>query len=98
MIVMSSRPISATAAYLIETSRLRRRYDSEARVRADTSALSIPVTLILRWDDCPTRPVKLKAQDQRLYVFSKARKCLTTSPISQLQITTEKILTEKLSN
>ncbi|CAH0731257.1 unnamed protein product, partial [Brenthis ino] len=48
---MSSRSIPATAANLIETSQLRRRYYS-AQVYAQTQrALSIPVTLILRWDD-----------------------------------------------
>ncbi|CAH0714111.1 unnamed protein product, partial [Brenthis ino] len=61
------------AANLIETSQLRRRYYS-AQVYAQTQcALSIPVTLILRWDDCSTRPVRVKAQDRRLYVLSEAR-------------------------
>ncbi|CAH0721368.1 unnamed protein product, partial [Brenthis ino] len=48
---MFSWPIPATAANLIETSQLRRRYYI-AQVYAQTQrALSIPVTLILRWDD-----------------------------------------------
>ncbi|CAH0720621.1 unnamed protein product, partial [Brenthis ino] len=67
---MSFRPISA--ANLIETSYLRRRY-YRAQVYAQTQcALSIPVTLILRWDDCSTRPVRVKAQDRRLYVLCEA--------------------------
>ncbi|CAH0724434.1 unnamed protein product, partial [Brenthis ino] len=71
--MMFSRPIPATAANLIETSQLRRRYYS-AQVYAQTQrALSIPVTLILRWDDHSTRPVKVKAQDRRLYVLSEGR-------------------------
>ncbi|CAH0721755.1 unnamed protein product, partial [Brenthis ino] len=58
---MFSRPIPATAANLIETNQLRRRYYS-AQVYAQTQrALSIPVTLILRWDDHSTRPVRVKA-------------------------------------
>ncbi|CAH0726191.1 unnamed protein product, partial [Brenthis ino] len=49
-------PIPATAANLIETNQLRRRFCS-AQVYAQTQrALSIPVTLIFRWDDCSTRP------------------------------------------
>ncbi|CAH0721143.1 unnamed protein product, partial [Brenthis ino] len=51
--MMFSWPIPATAANLIETSQLRRRYYS-------ASALSIPVTLILRWDDYSTRPVRVR--------------------------------------
>ncbi|CAH0731713.1 unnamed protein product, partial [Brenthis ino] len=44
------------------------------RVYAQTQrALSIPVTLILWWDDHSTRPVRVKAQDRRLYVLSEAR-------------------------
>ncbi|CAH0714777.1 unnamed protein product, partial [Brenthis ino] len=44
------------------------------RVYAQTQrALSIPVTLMFRWDDCSTRPVRVKAQDRRLYVLSEAR-------------------------
>ncbi|CAH0731205.1 unnamed protein product, partial [Brenthis ino] len=70
--MMFSRPIPATVANLIETSQMRRRY-SAARARADTSALSIPVILILRWDDCSTRPVRVAAQDRRLYVLSETR-------------------------
>ncbi|CAH0722035.1 unnamed protein product, partial [Brenthis ino] len=67
----SSRLIPATTASLIETSQLRRRYYS-AQVYAQTQrALSIPVTLIIRWDDCSTRPVRVKAQDRRLYVLSE---------------------------
>ncbi|CAH0713401.1 unnamed protein product, partial [Brenthis ino] len=70
---MPSRLIPATAVNLIETSQLRRRYYS-AQVYAQTHrALSIPVTLILRWDDHSTRPVIVKAQDRRLYVLSDAR-------------------------
>ncbi|CAH0727729.1 unnamed protein product, partial [Brenthis ino] len=66
---MFSWPIPATAANLIETSQLRSRYYS-AQVYAQTQrALSIPVTLILRWDDYSTRP----AQDLQLYVLSEAR-------------------------
>ncbi|CAH0730726.1 unnamed protein product, partial [Brenthis ino] len=58
---MTSRPIPATAANLIETSQLRRRYYS-AQVYAQTQrALSIPVTLILRRDDHSTRPVSVGA-------------------------------------
>ncbi|CAH0712800.1 unnamed protein product, partial [Brenthis ino] len=63
---MTSRQTSTS---LIETRHLRVRYYSAARVRADTSALSIPVTLILRWDGYSTRPVRVKAQDRRLYVL-----------------------------
>ncbi|CAH0730073.1 unnamed protein product, partial [Brenthis ino] len=48
---MTSRWTLASAVNLIVTSHLRRRYYSAARVRADTSALSIPVTLILWRDD-----------------------------------------------
>ncbi|CAH0714830.1 unnamed protein product, partial [Brenthis ino] len=70
---MSSQPIPATAANLIETSQLRRRYYS-GQVYAQTQrALCISVTLILRWDDHSTRPVIIKAQDQRLYVLSEER-------------------------
>ncbi|CAH0729035.1 unnamed protein product, partial [Brenthis ino] len=70
-IIMSSRLIPATAANLIETSQLRRRYYS-AQVYAQTQrALSIPVTLILRWDDHSTRPVRVKAQDPGVYVLSE---------------------------
>ncbi|CAH0714822.1 unnamed protein product, partial [Brenthis ino] len=70
---MFSRPIPATAANLIETSQLRRRYYS-GQVYAQTQrALSIPVTLILWWDDHSTRPVRVKAQCRRLYVLSEAR-------------------------
>ncbi|CAH0715946.1 unnamed protein product, partial [Brenthis ino] len=70
---MISGPTSATVASLIETSHLCRRYYS-AQVYAQTQrALSIPATLILRWDDYSTRPVRVKAQDRRLYVRSKAR-------------------------
>ncbi|CAH0714805.1 unnamed protein product, partial [Brenthis ino] len=66
-------PIPATAANLNEISQLRRRYYS-AQVYAQTQrALSIPITLILRWDDHSTRPVRVKAQDRRLYVLSEAR-------------------------
>ncbi|CAH0731985.1 unnamed protein product, partial [Brenthis ino] len=66
-------PIPATAANLNEISQLRRRYYS-AQVHAQTQrALSIPITLILRWDDHSTRPVRVKAQDRRLYVLSEAR-------------------------
>ncbi|CAH0715914.1 unnamed protein product, partial [Brenthis ino] len=44
------------------------------RVYAQTQrALSIPVTLILRWDDCSKRPVTVKARDRRLIVLSEAR-------------------------
>ncbi|CAH0722067.1 unnamed protein product, partial [Brenthis ino] len=69
----STQPIPATAANLIETSQLRRRYYS-AQVYAQTQrALSIPITLILRWDDHSIRPVRVKAQDRRLYVLSEAR-------------------------
>ncbi|CAH0715700.1 unnamed protein product, partial [Brenthis ino] len=71
---MFSWPIPATAANLIETSQLRRRYYYSAQVYAQTQrALSIPITLILRWDDHSTRPVRVKAQDRRLYVLSEAR-------------------------
>ncbi|CAH0720085.1 unnamed protein product, partial [Brenthis ino] len=71
---MFSWPIPATAANLIETRQLRRRYYTLVHsVRADTSALSIPVTLILRWDDYSTLPVRVEAQDRRLYVLSEAR-------------------------
>ncbi|CAH0712823.1 unnamed protein product, partial [Brenthis ino] len=56
---MISIPIPATAANLIKTNQLRRRYYS-AQVYAQTQrTLSIPVTLILRWDDSSTRPVKV---------------------------------------
>ncbi|CAH0718547.1 unnamed protein product, partial [Brenthis ino] len=72
VMMMFSRPIPATAANLIETSQLRRIYS--AQVYAQTQrALSIPVTLILRWDNYSTRPVRVKAQDRRLYVLSEAR-------------------------
>ncbi|CAH0722054.1 unnamed protein product, partial [Brenthis ino] len=71
---MTYRPVSATAANLIENSHLRRRYYS-AQVYAQTQrALSIPVTLILQWDEFSTRPVRVKAQDRRLYVLSEARR------------------------
>ncbi|CAH0730489.1 unnamed protein product, partial [Brenthis ino] len=73
--MMFSWPIPATAANLIETSQLRRRYYS-AQVYAQTQrALSacIPVTLIFRWDGYSTRPVRVKAQDRRFYVLSEAR-------------------------
>ncbi|CAH0718790.1 unnamed protein product, partial [Brenthis ino] len=70
---MISRPISATAANLIEASQLHRRYYS-ARVYAQTQrALSIPITLILRFDDSSTRPARVKAQVRRHYVLSEAR-------------------------
>ncbi|CAH0714683.1 unnamed protein product, partial [Brenthis ino] len=60
--------IPATAANLIETSQLRRRYYS-AQVYAQTQrALSIPVTLILQWDDHSTRPVRVKAQESKTKV------------------------------
>ncbi|CAH0718994.1 unnamed protein product, partial [Brenthis ino] len=73
MMMMFSWPIPATAANLIETSQLRRRYYS-AQVYAQTQrALSIPVTLILRWDDYSIQPLRVKAQDRRLYVLSEAR-------------------------
>ncbi|CAH0730003.1 unnamed protein product, partial [Brenthis ino] len=62
--MMFSWPIAATAANLIETSQLRRRYYS-AQVYAQTQrALSIPITLILQWDHCSTRSVRVKAQDR----------------------------------
>ncbi|CAH0712966.1 unnamed protein product, partial [Brenthis ino] len=48
-------PIPATAANLNEISQLRRRYYS-AQVYAQTQVHSIPITLILRWDDHSTRP------------------------------------------
>ncbi|CAH0725327.1 unnamed protein product, partial [Brenthis ino] len=68
---MSFWPISATAANLIETSQLRRRYYS-AQVNAQTQrALSIPVTLILRLDDYSTRPVGVEAQDNGFTCSSK---------------------------
>ncbi|CAH0712999.1 unnamed protein product, partial [Brenthis ino] len=83
--MMFSRPIPATAAN--ETSHLRRRYYS-AQVYAQTQrALSIPLTLILQWDDCSTRPVRVAAQDRWLYVLSKARG--ETPPTSQLRAVTE---------
>ncbi|CAH0713457.1 unnamed protein product, partial [Brenthis ino] len=67
--MMFSWPIPATAANLFETSQLRRRCYS-AQVYAQTQrALSIPVTLMLRWDDHSIRPVRVKAQDRRLYVL-----------------------------
>ncbi|CAH0718187.1 unnamed protein product, partial [Brenthis ino] len=76
--MMFSRPIPATAANLIETSQLRRRYYSaqvyaQTRVHSLFLSLSIPVTLIFRWDDCSTRPVRVKAQNRRLCVLSEAR-------------------------
>ncbi|CAH0716045.1 unnamed protein product, partial [Brenthis ino] len=84
---MFSRPIPATAANLIETSQLRRRYYS-AQVYAQTQrALSIPVTLILRWDDHSTRPVRVKAQDRRL--SCSPRHGGETPPTSQLRAVTE---------
>ncbi|CAH0729043.1 unnamed protein product, partial [Brenthis ino] len=91
--MMFFRPIPATAANLIETSQLRRRYYS-AQVYAQTQrALFIPVTLILRWDDCSTRPVRVKAQDRWLKVLSKAGD--ETPPISQLRAVSEAYLYRK---
>ncbi|CAH0717028.1 unnamed protein product, partial [Brenthis ino] len=77
---MFSWPIPATAANLIETSQLCRRYYS-AQVYAQTQrALSIPVTLVHRWDDHSSRPVRVKAQDRRLYVLSEAQGCTANFP------------------
>ncbi|CAH0730364.1 unnamed protein product, partial [Brenthis ino] len=68
---MFFRPIPATAANLIETSQLRRRYYS-AQVYAQTQgALSIPVTLKVRWEDTSTQPVRVKAQDRGFACFPR---------------------------
>ncbi|CAH0727240.1 unnamed protein product, partial [Brenthis ino] len=92
--MMFSRPIPATAANLIETSQLGRRYYS-AQVYAQTQrALSIPVTLILRWDDYSTRSVRVKAQDRRLFTCSPRHGGET----SQLRAVTETYYTERLNN
>ncbi|CAH0713400.1 unnamed protein product, partial [Brenthis ino] len=68
-----SRPIPATATNLIETNQLRRRYYSPQMDAQTQRALSIPVILILWWDDHSTLQVRVKAQDRRLYVLSEAR-------------------------
>ncbi|CAH0731746.1 unnamed protein product, partial [Brenthis ino] len=57
------------------------------RLRDTQRALSVPVTLILRWDDHSTRPVRVKAQDRRLYVLSEHGG--ETPPTSQLRAVTE---------
>ncbi|CAH0721179.1 unnamed protein product, partial [Brenthis ino] len=61
-------------------------------MRENTSALSIPDTLILRWDDCSTRPVRVKAQDRRLYV--PRRHGSNTPQTSQLWAVAENFLAE----
>ncbi|CAH0718028.1 unnamed protein product, partial [Brenthis ino] len=93
---MFSRPIPATAANLIETSQLRRRYYS-AQVHAQTQrALSIPVTLILRWEDCSTRPVRVRRRTDGF--TCSPRHGGETPPTSQLRAITEAYYTERLSN
>ncbi|CAH0716022.1 unnamed protein product, partial [Brenthis ino] len=73
---MFSWPIPATAANLIETSQLRRRYYS-AQVYAQTQVyslfLSSSSSSYYMWDDCSTRPVRVKSQDRQLYVLFEAR-------------------------
>ncbi|CAH0716914.1 unnamed protein product, partial [Brenthis ino] len=70
---MFSRPFPATAANLIETSQLRRRYYS-AQVYAQTQVHSLFLSLSYSGGfDHSTRPVRVKAQDRRLYVLSEAR-------------------------
>ncbi|CAH0719524.1 unnamed protein product, partial [Brenthis ino] len=84
---MCYRHIPATAASLIETSQLRRKYYS-AQVYAQTQrALSIPVTLILRWDDYSTRPARVKALDRLVYLLCEARG--EAQPTSKLRAVTE---------
>ncbi|CAH0713071.1 unnamed protein product, partial [Brenthis ino] len=78
----------------LETSQLRRRYYS-AQVYAQTQrALSIPVTLILRWDDHSTRPVRRRTDG----FTCSPRHGGETPPTSQLRAVTETYYTERLNN